>query len=314
MTPSTELDLDALEALARAATPGEWKAWPGNGDFDLAARFESESKVLVVSPDDCQEHPIADCSCNHSCRMDDEQQANAAFIAAANPNTVLALIELARRAQPLEGAGDAGEVPSHASKGFPCLCCRGDAARPGQGSGQQEPVAIYQVYSPGSGGWGDTSKIHFDAAEPNRRRVVYAAPVSAPGTQQGDDLKAALVEFASTQRKLIDANAEIAALLLAREGGGQPVASIGDDRIFLDLLDADRDWKSPETLNALIAHIDAAKIAATAEDAGPAAKECAGAVLTDARIRQMQEVAPTILAFARAIEREVLARHHKESQ
>lgn len=38
---------------------------------------------LVIAPSDCEFHEIADCSCNHTCRPEDECSANAELIASA---------------------------------------------------------------------------------------------------------------------------------------------------------------------------------------------------------------------------------------
>lgn len=85
MSNPTELpDLDRLEALARAATPGPWKK-------------DSSYTIGPVSDEDDQSYgfviPLADV-------YGDNRTPDAAFIAAANPAAVLALIALARRAQP----------------------------------------------------------------------------------------------------------------------------------------------------------------------------------------------------------------------
>jgi hypothetical protein len=63
-------------------TPTPWYVMESTGQMDSKAKFETGSKVLIFS-DDCEHHPIADCSCNHSCRMPDEQEDNAAFIVKA---------------------------------------------------------------------------------------------------------------------------------------------------------------------------------------------------------------------------------------
>lgn len=46
-------------------------------------RSRYENGAFQVFSDDCEHHAIADCSCNHTCRMDDECEANAHLIAAA---------------------------------------------------------------------------------------------------------------------------------------------------------------------------------------------------------------------------------------
>lgn len=83
-------DFDELERLARAATPGPWELW-------LAYDARPHDVVGPVSWKD----PKAQCgrivSIQHSgatdTRYGPEQSANAAFIAAANPATVLALLD-----------------------------------------------------------------------------------------------------------------------------------------------------------------------------------------------------------------------------
>lgn len=67
-------DIDRLEALARAATCGPWHV------TKYCSVMDEEMETLVVSSDSSRE--------------------DKAFIAAANPAAVLALIALARRAQP----------------------------------------------------------------------------------------------------------------------------------------------------------------------------------------------------------------------
>jgi hypothetical protein len=83
--------LDKLEALARAATPGEWK--------------REDRTVYVLEPDGWRKG-VEQFRNRFSCSVSrdgssipqDELQANAEFIAAANPATILALIALARKA------------------------------------------------------------------------------------------------------------------------------------------------------------------------------------------------------------------------
>jgi hypothetical protein len=77
-TAAQPLDLDKLEALARAATPGPWFAqavvgYRGNL-FDVRAQYQRPIAGSIHDPND------------------------ATYIAGANPATVLQLIALARRA------------------------------------------------------------------------------------------------------------------------------------------------------------------------------------------------------------------------
>ena len=87
-TASPELlDLDHLEALARAATPGPWSWWTSNSTLRLTGADGRDGGVLYGYAR--QGDGDVNCAPN-----------NQAFIAAANPAAVLALIALARRARP----------------------------------------------------------------------------------------------------------------------------------------------------------------------------------------------------------------------
>lgn len=71
-------------------TPGPWSVYDCHGDKLDACRFENGAfQVMSV---DCDHHAVADCSCNHSCRMEDECEANARLIAAA-PDLLEACME-----------------------------------------------------------------------------------------------------------------------------------------------------------------------------------------------------------------------------
>jgi len=109
-TASPELpDLDKLEALARAATPGTWlhRKDPGNFGAMHCVKLPGERGEWVC---DCVDN--ADVSTVGGVAG----ERNAAFIAAANPAAVLELIALARRAAlanqpaPTVPAGDALRV------------------------------------------------------------------------------------------------------------------------------------------------------------------------------------------------------------
>lgn len=87
-TASPELShLDHLEALARAATPGPWSWWTSNSTLRLTGADGRDGGVLYGYAR--QGDGDVNCAPNDQ-----------AFIAAANPAAVLALIALARRAQP----------------------------------------------------------------------------------------------------------------------------------------------------------------------------------------------------------------------
>lgn len=79
----TDADLDKLEALAKAATPGEW-----------VTRYPSHTVVMAVTPDGTYQGEVAR---TVSGSLNAQREANAAFIAAANPATILDLIASARR-------------------------------------------------------------------------------------------------------------------------------------------------------------------------------------------------------------------------
>jgi hypothetical protein len=110
MTDTTQpganaLDLDKLEALARAATPGPWKMAT---DWNRAAVYADHSPYKRV---------VCSGNQNNSGRYSQEDWSgadwsDAAFIARANPAAVLALIALARRAAPALQVIDAPRVES----------------------------------------------------------------------------------------------------------------------------------------------------------------------------------------------------------
>ena len=83
------IDLDKLEALARAATPGPWEDLSNHPDHLRGTINKGEKH-------------IAGCSWFETWREEqhvsvEEALANAAFIAAANPAVVLELIAMCRR-------------------------------------------------------------------------------------------------------------------------------------------------------------------------------------------------------------------------
>lgn len=72
------IDLDSLEAKARAATPGPWHLWGSDA-------VTIEASTFIATASDTRPMP--------------QQQADAAFIAAASPDVVLALVERVRAAE-----------------------------------------------------------------------------------------------------------------------------------------------------------------------------------------------------------------------
>jgi hypothetical protein len=86
-TTPAGIDLDKLEALARAATPGPWQWWTSNSTLRLTGADGRDGGVLYGSASS----GVGDVVCS----MPDR-----AFIEAANPSAILALIDLANRAAP----------------------------------------------------------------------------------------------------------------------------------------------------------------------------------------------------------------------
>ena len=85
------LDLPALEELAKAATPGPWTAEDSSKPPMRSFLIQSGGRVVAryLSFDD-------HLAFAHRDAEPERVSANAAYIAAANPETVLALIERIR--------------------------------------------------------------------------------------------------------------------------------------------------------------------------------------------------------------------------
>lgn len=75
------IDITELEKLARAATPGEWFVGDPNKLGALCGIYEPGEYVIADIQEDAEDLP---------------QEANARYIAATNPQTVLKLIEVIR--------------------------------------------------------------------------------------------------------------------------------------------------------------------------------------------------------------------------
>lgn len=95
------LDLDQLEALAKAATPGPWRvgAYPAEivGDTHVCVDTDIGVKVLLRGNENFYE----------------EAQANAAFSAAADRDTMLALIAEVRALREDKARLDSGCIVTH---------------------------------------------------------------------------------------------------------------------------------------------------------------------------------------------------------
>lgn len=90
---SLDAEYGELRALAEKATPGSWTTQCGDEDDLNSSKFKTDFPVRVMAVDDCEHHAIADCSTSSSCRLDYEQADNAAWIAAANPAAILAILD-----------------------------------------------------------------------------------------------------------------------------------------------------------------------------------------------------------------------------
>jgi hypothetical protein len=74
----TTVDIERLDELAKQATQGKWEVTSGDGE---KVHYPTKSDVVIYSDDDCNIHPIADFSCNSTCRPEWDQEANARFVA-----------------------------------------------------------------------------------------------------------------------------------------------------------------------------------------------------------------------------------------
>jgi hypothetical protein len=95
MSEELKLDFDALEAIARAATPGPWVL-----SKEMRDEFDLEYFIIGQGPDirgaTFVEEQIA-----QVCSPEHDTTANAIFVSAADPTTVLELIRFAREADQL---------------------------------------------------------------------------------------------------------------------------------------------------------------------------------------------------------------------
>lgn len=96
------LDLDSLEAAAKSATPGPWML-DGMGEDEPEINYWAHRFIGTANPNDSGSHEIIATS-------EDGHGPNAAFIAAADPRTVLALIAIAREWQASREVTEAEEI------------------------------------------------------------------------------------------------------------------------------------------------------------------------------------------------------------
>jgi hypothetical protein len=80
-------------------TPGPWKVAfteTGSQYIDAKGKYDYGVQAVLVVAEDCEAHPVADASCNWTCRDGAECEANARLIAAA-PDLLAALQEILGR-------------------------------------------------------------------------------------------------------------------------------------------------------------------------------------------------------------------------
>lgn len=115
MADLTDAELDALEAAARAATPGPWRVVAGTGDYwgepvwDVRTVAERATAFGVVA--------------DHVVECAEERKPDAEYIAQANPATMLALAAEVRRLRAALGAERpcaAAQAPDEAPVGVWC--------------------------------------------------------------------------------------------------------------------------------------------------------------------------------------------------
>lgn len=141
--PTELLDLDRLEALARAATIGPWlhRHDPGNPvGFQHCVKMQGEFGTW-----------ICDCLDNADLSVDGgvAGERNASYIAAVNPAAVLALIALARRAKPFATGGMAPNKLFLAGEGLPQFCAQPEGHAPqAVATKRLEGSEIFEIAAP----------------------------------------------------------------------------------------------------------------------------------------------------------------------
>jgi hypothetical protein len=168
MTP-TPVDLDALEAAARAATPGPWQV----GYNDGSGRYESDKDEFCITTG---HDSVLHASClNPECAEDD-----AAYIAAASPDVILRLTAELRKARETIAAHHSGE--SVTAREFMATLDKDEELRKAREEhdalrdrvGQLESALAFYA-RPGSWQWGGTDTCEALEDEGKRARAVIEA-------------------------------------------------------------------------------------------------------------------------------------------
>lgn len=89
-----ELDLAAIKKLAEAATPGPWEKWHGNPEVYCQVKANERGRIKGYSIATCEADDLPELEEQYLEEDSYEMQAeaNADFIAAANPETILRLV------------------------------------------------------------------------------------------------------------------------------------------------------------------------------------------------------------------------------
>jgi len=115
MSDKTAAPFGELDELFEKATKGPWRVSTtehGSQFIDECGKYDyGKQAVLIRSDDDCPDHPIADCSCNYTCREQSETEANTALIVAlVNAYPALKAAHAAARNDALEEAARVCDV------------------------------------------------------------------------------------------------------------------------------------------------------------------------------------------------------------
>lgn len=91
MSDTASVDIEELEKLAKAATPGPWE-WENPETDNPRAEGEWNSALRTVEEFPSHYGPLSKGILHAELDSNDNMDADAAFIAAANPQAILALI------------------------------------------------------------------------------------------------------------------------------------------------------------------------------------------------------------------------------